>query len=134
MFISIVILAALGLLISIYTYGIELKIKRNPQYKPVCDLSDRISCSKPIQSQYAHMFFISNAMMGIIFYFCVILLAVVEAKWLIICGVVGSCIVSCCFAYLLYIKLKTVCLLCTALYVINFLLLYYSLSILLHVM
>ena len=57
----IVLLAVLGFGISLYTYITEQKVKLNPEYKPVCDLSDRISCSKPMKSQYANIFFLSNA-------------------------------------------------------------------------
>ena len=121
-----IMLAALGLGISLYTYVIEQRLKRDVSYKPVCDISDRISCSKPMQSQYASLFYFSNALVGTVFYGLLIALALVEARNLMFIATIGASIVSCVLAYLLYVKIKALCLLCTSLYIINLLLLYLS--------
>src|SRR3990172_1058303 len=118
-----IMLAALGLGISLYTYVIEQRLKRDVSYKPVCDISDRISCSKPMQSQYASLFYFSNALVGTVFYGLLIALALVEARNLMFIATIGASIVSCVLAYLLYVKIKALCLLCTSLYIINLLLL-----------
>ncbi len=123
MILHIALLAALGLGISIYTYITEIRLKQDPTYKPVCDLSDRISCSKPMQSPYSKLFFVSNAVMGILFYAGMIILALASASTLVLIGSIGSCALSCVLAYLLYVKIQTICLLCTSLYIINFLML-----------
>ena len=57
----IAILAVLGFALSLYGFMIEEKIKRNSTYKPACDISENISCSKPILSPWGSMFGFSNA-------------------------------------------------------------------------
>ena len=123
----IFILGLVGFCISLYTFCLEKKVKQDANYKPVCDLSDRISCSKPMKSSYANLFFFSNAFVGIVFYVLILLLAYFDALMLLRVVVIGGCLVSCVLAYLLYFKIKSLCLLCTSLYAINFLLLYFSL-------
>ncbi|MCH6575124.1 MAG: hypothetical protein IH795_07960 [Bacteroidetes bacterium] len=50
--IAITILAILGLVVSAYAVYLEKKVKADPNYNPLCDISDKISCSKPIVSLY----------------------------------------------------------------------------------
>jgi vitamin-K-epoxide reductase (warfarin-sensitive) len=123
MLIRILVLAAVGFCISVYTYFLEKKIKEQPNYKPVCDLSDRISCSKPMKSPYASIFYFSNAVVGIAYYLMIIVLALLQMHSLLLFATAAGCIFSAFLAYLLYFKIKSLCLLCTTLYVINILLL-----------
>ena len=123
MMFMILILGTLGFGISLYAYITEQKVKLNPAYKPVCDLSDRISCSKPMKSPYATIFFLSNAVVALFFYMLIVILALLNATKLIMIAATVSCIVSCGLAYLLFFKIKSLCILCTSLYIINFLLL-----------
>lgn len=120
---SILILAAIGFCISIYTYLLELRIKKQPDYKPACDLSDRVSCTKPMKSEYSSIFYFSNAVVGAAYYLMIIALALLQMHSLLIFATVAGCLVSAVLAYLLYFRIKSLCLLCTALYVINILLL-----------
>ncbi len=117
----IIILATIGFFISLYTYWVEQKIKRDSAYKPVCDLSDRISCSKPMLSPYANIFFFSNALISTTYYTAVIFLAYFNMTQLLFILALGACIISAGLAYLLYFKIKSLCLLCTSLYIINLL-------------
>ncbi len=121
MIVHIMLLAALGLCVSIYTYLTEQRLKKDPTYKPVCDLSDRISCSKPMLSPYANLFFASNAVMGILFYTAMMILALIGSTKLVLLGALLSCCASAGLAYLLYVKIQAFCILCTSLYIINIL-------------
>lgn len=123
MLVSILALAAIGFCISVYTYLLEKKIKSKPNYKPACDLSDRISCSKPMKSPYAALFYFSNAIVGVAYYLMIIVLALLQMNSLLLFATVAGCLVSAFLAYLLYFKIKSLCLLCTSLYIINILLL-----------
>jgi vitamin-K-epoxide reductase (warfarin-sensitive) len=123
MLITLFSLAALGLAISLYTYRTEQKIKKDSSFKPACDISDRISCSKPMLSPYANIFFFSNATIGIVYYALIGILAYFNYVHVILLAAVGSCLASCFLAYLLYFKIRTLCILCTSLYVVNFLIL-----------
>jgi vitamin-K-epoxide reductase (warfarin-sensitive) len=123
----IMALAAVGFCISLYTYLLEKKVKAAPDYKGFCDLSDTISCTKPMKTQYANLFYYSNAFIGMVFYLVVILLAYFKATSLLILATTAACAFSALLAYFLYFKIKSFCLLCTSLYIINILLLLLSL-------
>jgi hypothetical protein len=90
MIISIFVVALVGFGISLYTYLLEEKIKRVPDYKPVCDISDRISCTKPMKSPYATLFYFSNAIVGMVFYALVALLALLEMHKLLIILIIAG--------------------------------------------
>lgn len=120
---SILLLAVLGFVISFYTYTLEKKIKETPDYKPACDLSDRISCSRPIKSEYANLLSFSNAIAGMIFYVFIAILAALHTPKLLLIAAIGGAIVSCFLAYLVYFKIKSFCLVCTSIYIVNFLIL-----------
>ncbi|MFI5333015.1 MAG: vitamin K epoxide reductase family protein [Candidatus Babeliales bacterium] len=119
----IMIVAAIGLCISLYTYSVERKIKTNAQYKPACDLSDRISCTKPMLSEYANMFYFSNAFIGTSYYVLIILLAAFNMLNLLFIAASAACLFSLFLAYILYVKIKAFCILCTSIYLVNFIIL-----------
>jgi vitamin-K-epoxide reductase (warfarin-sensitive) len=125
--IIILILALIGFCISLYTYNLEQKVKANPDYKPACDISDNISCTKPIKSEYANLFYVSNALVGIVYYVLIAALAYFHAYTLLLIAAVAGVLVSLVLAYLLYFKIRSLCLLCTSLYIINILILVFTL-------
>ncbi len=120
------LLSIIGFLISWYVFTIEHKLKKDKNYKPMCDLSDRISCSKPLLSPYGTLFGIGNSILGMIFYANMFMLALFEFNTLLFYGSIAACISSIIFAYLLYFKIKSFCLVCTAIYIINALMLLVS--------
>ncbi|PKN03785.1 hypothetical protein CVU75_00520 [Candidatus Dependentiae bacterium HGW-Dependentiae-1] len=121
--ISMVALAILGFVISLYAYFIEKKIAQNAAYKPVCDISATISCSKPILSSYGKLFGISNALLGVGYYFLFLVLLVLQAKITLYVLALIAFLFSLYFAWLLYFRIRALCILCTTTYVINILLL-----------
>ena len=130
MMMTIFFLALIGFGISLYTYQLEQKLKKEPEYKPSCDINDRISCTKPIKSAYGNIFYFSNALMGMIYYLLVAALALLDASQLILIAAICGCLVSAVLAYFLYFKIKSLCILCTSLYIINILILLLSLQML----
>lgn len=119
-------LPPLGFLLSLYAYITELKIKAYSDYKPLCDLSDRVSCSKVMNSPYSKIFLFSNAVWGMLFYAAAFILLFFSGFWrarvLLAVLIIISFLVTCYLAYLLYFKIRTICMVCTSLYVINILL------------
>jgi vitamin-K-epoxide reductase (warfarin-sensitive) len=113
------LLAAAGWLLSLYALFIEKKLKLNPNYKPICDISDNASCTKPILSEYGKIFGVSNAFLGTAFYLLLFFVAwrgfAHAAFWLSVMACLGSII----FAYILYVKVRSFCLICNAIYLIN---------------
>ena len=115
----LIILAAIGFCISAYAYFVEQKIRQEPDFKPFCDINDRISCTKPMKSQYSNLFFFSNAFVGMLYYVVVAVLAFFDTNMLLIITASVSMIITCFLAYILYFKIKSFCLLCSSVYLIN---------------
>ncbi|MBS3170987.1 hypothetical protein J4449_00065 [Candidatus Woesearchaeota archaeon] len=88
-----------GLLISLYAFKIEYTLKRNKKYKALCEFNEKVSCFKAIKSKYGHLALVTLGFLGSIY-----------------------------LAYLSLIKLKTLCLICNSIYLINILLLIFSLE------
>jgi vitamin-K-epoxide reductase (warfarin-sensitive) len=126
MFITLAFVALLGFLISLYSFFIEQKFKQDSTYKVWCDISDKISCSKPIMGNYSNLFFISNALAGMGFYGFIIVLALLNQVYPIFYLSLAAGAVTIYLAYILFIKIKSLCLLCTAIYFINCILLVLS--------
>lgn len=123
MFTPLIIVALIGFGISLYAYIIEQKIRSTPDYKPFCDINDKISCSKPLKSEYSNLFFVSNAIVGMAFYALTIVLSVLEAQKLLLVAAIASFIATCILAYILYVKIQSFCLVCTATYIVNIIIL-----------
>lgn len=122
MIFSVITVAALGLVVTGYGLYVEKQLKDNVQYKPMCDISDMISCSKPINSAYGKHFGIPNIILGMIFYASMIVLSMLGFTTLVQLGAAVGLIATFYFAYILYFKVQSLCLICTTTYVINILL------------
>ncbi len=115
----VLIIALIGLAISIYGIKVEQSIQENKFYKPACDISNKISCSRPMLSEYNKMLGISNIWACALYYCVIIASTFMELPILpLILSIVG-CAVSVVFAYILYFKIHSFCLICTSLYAIN---------------
>jgi vitamin-K-epoxide reductase (warfarin-sensitive) len=112
-------LAIIGLFISLYSYYIERLLKENINYKPICDISSRISCTKPLKSKYRNLFLLSNSLVGIIYYVAIVLLALLNLEcmlfYLSLAGIVASIVLI----YILLVKIKSLCLVCFSIHAIN---------------
>lgn len=119
----LIILAVIGFCLSLYSYYLEQKLKTDEQFKASCDINDRISCTRPILSPYSHFFYFSNGVLGMIFYALIGVLALLDLGMSLLVLAIGGVIASCVLAYLLYFEIKSFCLICSSLYVINALIL-----------
>lgn len=115
----ILILAILGLMIAVYGITVERALKQDMQYKAVCDISDKISCTRPMLSQYNSMLGISNSLAAALYYALIIALVVLQQPQLLMFVIVGGLVATAIFAYILYFKIRSLCLICTSLYLIN---------------
>lgn len=118
----IIIFAIIGLTISIYSITVERKLAQDMNYKAACDISDSISCTRPMLSEYNKMFGISNSLAAALYYGAVIITAIINIPLLLMIVVTTGLITTCIFAYILYFKIKSICLICTSLYLINIIL------------
>ena len=126
MLIKSIIFASIGLCLSYYSYTIEQKLKKNSAYKPFCDISDQLSCSKPLLSPYSALFGINNSLLGICFYISIIALALLGMSTALFWATLMACIASILFAFILIVKVQAFCLICVSLYIINALLFFTS--------
>lgn len=124
MLISVMVLSTIGLTVCFYGLYVEQQLKKDQNYKAACDLSDRASCTKTFLSPWGNILGISNIKLGLLFYAIMFILGYMHATCLAFLGAIGACIVSVILAYILYTKVKTLCVLCTSIYVINILLLW----------
>jgi vitamin-K-epoxide reductase (warfarin-sensitive) len=119
MMIAIVTLALIGLAISVYGITVERNLQQNAQYKAACDLSDTVSCTRPFLSTYTKLLGISNIWASALYYSVIIVLALLDLKPFIFIVTGAGVAASIIFAYILYFKIRSLCLICTSLYIIN---------------
>ena len=123
---GIYIISIIGFLLSTYAFFVERKIKKSNSYKPLCDISKKISCTKAFGSKYGSLAGISNSFAGIFFYLIVFFLAFFGQLnyifYLAIISVIGSVYL----AYTQITKIKSFCLVCSGIYLVNLLLLVFS--------
>jgi len=126
MVLVIQILVVIGFILSLYTFVVEKRRKKDKNYKPACDISDKISCTKAFSSKYGKTFGLSNYIYGMIFYVVILLLTldglINYIFYISILAVLGSVYL----AYVLYFKVKSFCLVCNGIYLVNVLLLVFS--------
>ncbi len=125
-------LVACGLLLALYAMHVEHKATRNKRYRALCDINDRISCSKAFTSRYGYHFGISNAVWGVVFYVLVGALLFLEAFWVVFVLALIATLGSFYLAYFLYFKLKDFCIICTGIYLVNLALLVTSSWLIFH--
>jgi len=119
------ILAFIGLFLSIYFLYVKRRSETSPSYKPLCDVSEKISCTSAVESKYSTLFIIPNVIYGILFYSLVLLLAYYNLIVYIFYGSILAAIASLYLLFLSY-KGKIVCIVCLGTHLINFLLLLVS--------
>ena len=122
----VILIAFTGFLICIYAWYVDRQLIKNPSYKAICDISDAMSCTKTFKSAWGKLFGFSNTILGIAFYSAIMPLSYLGFNYLVFLGAVCSITFSAYLAYILYFKIKTLCLICTSIYVINIALLIVS--------
>jgi len=123
---AIQILAVLGFVISIYALQVKFKIDKDKGYKPLCDISKKISCTKSFGSTYGSLAGLPNPVGGLVFYAIVLFLVAYANITLIFYLSIVAVLASLYLAYVSYFILRSYCVVCTSIYIINILLLYFS--------
>lgn len=123
---AIYITALAGFLLSVYTLYVEHRLKKNADYHAVCDISNRMSCTRTFHSNYGKMFGISNGWWGLIYYIAIAILVYLSRFDLTLYLAIVGVLMSARLAYILYFKLKNFCLVCNGIYLVNILLLVFA--------
>ena len=112
------IAAVAGLFLSMYAYMVEHKARTNTNYRPVCDINDKISCTKALGSEYGKILGVSNSFLGFFYYVTIAVLSYYSKfAWVFYLSLV-SVAVSIYLAYILH-RIKTFCIVCVSIYIVN---------------
>ncbi len=120
------ILAVAGIVLSFYALHVEQYAGRKKGYQAVCDINEELSCTRAFTSDYGQTWGVSNAVYGIFFYLIVLMLSIANESGYILVLSLLAVVGSIYLAYVQYGKLKTLCVVCTAIYLVNILLLIFS--------
>lgn len=115
----VIILAIIGLVISLYGIIVERKLQQDTHYKAACDISDAISCTRPFLSPYGKILGISNIWASALYYCVILVLTLLNFSTITFIIACAGVAISVVFAYILYFKIRSLCLICTSLYLIN---------------
>lgn len=133
-----------GLCVSLFAIYVEYKKTKNNNYVSVCDINNRVNCSKVLTSKYSrltkllfglpdnHVMNIPNTYYGVLFYLAVfvyplpLLTYIPFREILFFCASVGSMILSLFLAFILYYVLDDFCIVCVTTYFINLVIFYYA--------
>lgn len=123
-----------GLLLSIYASLLKVAAARDPDYVPTCDISEEVSCSKVMHSEYGSMlsymglvdegsfFDQANSVYGAIFYVACVTVSLVPspaANKLLFQLSVLSMTISLGLAYIMKYRIGALCIVCIGTYICN---------------
>ena len=113
------LLSVIGFFVSYYANFVDQKLKKDPNYQSACNISDRISCTKPIVSPYGKLLGFSNAYVGLVYYPIMAFLATFGNDLSLFILATGSLVFTLYLAYILFTKIKSLCLICLSIYAVN---------------
>jgi vitamin-K-epoxide reductase (warfarin-sensitive) len=130
-------LGLLGLAITLYAIHVERKAASEKAEKAFCDINDRMSCTRVLTSPYAkmvgkifklpadHKLNVPNTYYGVLFYIAIMLytkfpFTLIPFREVLLMAASSFSLVACCgLAYIMYFKLKDVCIVCMATWAVN---------------
>lgn len=123
---SMIALSVIGFLLSIYTFYVELRMRKSKDYKAICDISKNFSCTKAFSTKYGSILGLSNSIPGMFFYFIIFILTYSGFISLVFYLSILAMVATVYLAYISYFKLRNFCVVCNGVYIINLLLLIFS--------
>ncbi|MGC8926876.1 MAG: vitamin K epoxide reductase family protein [Myxococcota bacterium] len=127
-YISIILIAIIGVVISLELTHLHLAVLSNPDYSSFCNISERINCDAVNSSKYSELFSIPIAHLGFLTYIFIIILAFFSLRGHPLANLLSTfnlfIFIFCCLysILLLYFSLaiiKSFCILCCGLYIVN---------------
>jgi len=132
----LVLLCMLGISVCIYALSVEFHVEANPEYEAMCDINDKMSCTKVLTSEYGkgfgllgfiigndHPLNLKNPFFGLAFYFIQLFLSdrkgSLAYKLQLATAIMANC-GTLWLAYILYFVLNDFCIVCVSTYAINF--------------
>jgi len=133
---ALVLLCMLGFVVCTYALFVEFHVEANPDYQAMCDINDKMSCTKVLTSQWGkgfgllgyiighdHPLNLKNPFFGLAFYLIQLILSDIKGsracKLQLATAIMANC-GTLWLAYILYFVLQDLCLVCVSTYAINF--------------
>ncbi len=115
----ILALALVGFCLSAYVFHVEQYAGKKKDFRAWCDFTERISCTKAFTSEFAHTGMLPNSIIGMMVYSVIGLLAYFnEIQYLFLISL--ACLLFSVFlAYVLFVRVRSYCLVCISIYAIN---------------
>ncbi|XP_053998311.1 vitamin K epoxide reductase complex subunit 1-like protein 1 [Hylaeus anthracinus] len=127
---GITLACVLGFAASYYAYVLGIAKEEDNSYEAMCDISERVSCTKAFLSEYGKGFgiipessplYMLNSVYGLIFYTLVGALSTINkysTSAIVVALAVASNLATIYLAYILYMQ-NNICVICVSLYIIN---------------
>jgi len=132
----LVLLCMLGIGVCIYALSVEFHVEANPEYEAMCDINEKMSCTKVLTSEWGkgfgllgfiighdHPLNLKNPFFGLAFYFIQLFLSdrkgSLAYKLQLATAIMANC-GTLWLAYILYFVLNDFCIVCVSTYAINF--------------
>ncbi|KAH7637928.1 transmembrane and tpr repeat-containing protein 3-like protein [Dermatophagoides farinae] len=134
----LMVIIAVGFLLNTYAFYVELKHEYDPSYQALCDVNSVISCTKVITTKWGKGFGIlpesvafRNPIFGFVFYTLMLLMIMAIKPNIIVCKsiiflAILSNLATIYLSILMIYIIQYFCLICIISYIVNFLLLIYS--------
>jgi len=123
----ITILAIIGIILSVYILYVQSRVKKSKRdgtkYQAACDINDKYSCTGVVVTKYGRVLYLSNALIGIMFYLLVIILEQLKQNKEIIYLSYFAVLFSAYLFFTANYKLKKQCIVCNITHIINILIL-----------
>jgi len=133
---ALVLLCMWGIGVCIYALSVEFHKEADPGYEAMCDISETMSCSKVLTSEWGkgfgllgyiighdHPLNLKNPFFGIVFYLLQLFLSDRKGRWAYKLQLTFAILANCgtlWLAYILYFVLNDFCVVCVTTYAINF--------------
>ncbi|XP_074102924.1 vitamin-K epoxide reductase [Cotesia typhae] len=122
-----------GMSLSYYAYIVETTKEKDHNYMAMCDISERVSCTKAFMSEYgkgfglipkSSIFYLPNSIYGLVFYGIVFALNIFNKYGLAVITIVLTASSNLSSIYLAWIlwKLNDICIICISTYIVNLIL------------
>jgi len=132
----LVLLCMLGFVVCFYALSVEFHKEADPEYEAMCDISEQMSCTKVLTSEWGkgfgllgfvighdHPLNLKNPFFGLAFYLLQLILSDMKGsfayKFQLATAIMANC-GTLWLAYILYFVLQDFCLVCVTTYAINF--------------
>ncbi|MCF7865928.1 hypothetical protein K9L67_02625 [Candidatus Woesearchaeota archaeon] len=115
----------IGFLLSLYSLLVSINFERDKNYVAFCDFRSGISCTKAFSSRFGALFGFKNSVLGLFFYVVLFIFYFFNDFFSSLMLLVFVNLFDLFLAYILFFKIRTICVVCICIYVVNVFFFYY---------